>query len=673
MIFKSIQAQNFLSFDNFSLNLADRGLLLLNGENLDNPMLNNNGAGKSSVLESIVYALYGKTLRGLKGDAIVNKKIGNNMRVALHLIDDDGSEYSIIRYRKHHEFKNKSYLYRNGTDITPKSELDFESYISNLLQADYSSFTASLLYSSESFKFATATDGEIKKIFDTMLGLDVLQKSLVIVKNKLKDTISELRLDENTLDFKNKSLTTIEDKIQELETLKINYEEEEKLKLTHIDQSILALQEKSEFLMKQLLELDDLKTLRESQLNQAKSILQSYKDTSQNVVNLKIKLEKIGGKISNVELLISSKEKEMDKLIKALEALKYKIQNYETERNNLDDNIGKPCLLCGQPLTIESIELSKQELETQIAEINFSVSSILEDKNKLLQEISEEQENLKILYEEKLEIEELLGTYGNFESKFKKAEKDVERMQILLNEVEVNIRVKNLSIKENNATIQQLMAQLKSLQAQKNPFIDMINSSLKDKAILKKEIEDITNEINNLKSYKKDLEFWEVGFSNQGIKSYILDDITPFLNRRLNKYLNKLTSGQIEAVFTTVATLKSGEQREKFNLLITNSKGGQEYIANSGGEKKRIDLSINLALQDLLASRSTKKLNIAIFDEVFDSLDENGVDGVISLLQELIKEKSTILLVSHNEYLKSYFTNVITVIKKDGFSRLEEG
>ena len=61
-----------------------------------------------------------------------------------------------------------------------------------------------------------------------------------------------------------------------------------------------------------------------------------------------------------------------------------------------------------------------------------------------------------------------------------------------------------------------------------------------------------------------------------------------------------------------------------------------------------------------------------MFDEIFDSLDENGIDGVISLLQDLAQEKSTIFVISHNEYLKSYFTQEITVLKQNGLSNLEE-
>ena len=672
MIFKSIQAQNFLSFNRFNLNLENRGLLLLNGENLDNPVINNNGAGKSSIIESIVYALYGKTLRGLKGESVIHRLTEKDTQVALNLIDDDGSDYLIIRNRKHSIYKNKSLLYRNGQDITPKSELDFEKYISTLLQADYNSFTSSLLYSAESFKFATATDGEIKKIFDTMLGLDILQKSHEIVKNRLKNILSETHLYEINLDFKTKSIQNLEEKINSLTTSKEEYDEQEKIKQTQLNQSIIVLQDKLVNLLREKSELEKIKQLREKNLNQAKDILQSYKNNSNHFTQLKIENEKIKGKIANISLIIESNKKELTKLITSIEQLKLKIENYTVKKANLEKNIGAPCSLCGQPLTIQAIEPSKKEFDKKIEELTNMIFSILKEKDEILQKIAIEKENIIVLQTEQSDIEDLLGTYKDFEDKFIQAEKNVDKMQVLLDEVNTNIKIKTVNIKENEKIIEQLLVQLQSAKNYTNPFIELLQSAVNDKQTLQLEIEDLKQKILLMENYKKDLNFWEVGFSNQGIKSYILDSITPFLNRRLNKYLTKLTSGQIEAIFSTTSTLKSGEFRERFNLSIINNSGGKDYIANSGGEKKRIDLSINLALQDLIASRSTKKLNIAIFDEVFDSLDENGVDGVISLLQELSKEKSTILLVSHNEYLKSYFTNIVTVIKQNGFSRILE-
>ena len=129
----------------------------------------------------------------------------------------------------------------------------------------------------------------------------------------------------------------------------------------------------------------------------------------------------------------------------------------------------------------------------------------------------------------------------------------------------------------------------------------------------------------------------------------------------------------MEIKFSTQSTLKSGEKREKFTIEVVNTDGGDTYIANSSGEKRRIDIAVNLALQDLIAARSSKKLNIAFFDEVFDTLDATGVEKVVDLLQDMAKEKSSLFVITHNNDLKSLFTNSIKIVKQNGYSTLVEG
>ena len=173
MILKKLTIQNFLSIRNISLELDNQNLVLIKGKNLDNEAIDNNGSGKSSLIEALVYSIYGRTIRGLKGDAVVHNIPKKNAKVWLDLVDDNGDTYRIARYRKHSTNKNKSFLYRNGKDITPKSEADFNNFVADLLQMDYMTFTSSLLYTAESFKFTSATDSEMKLTFDKMLGLDV--------------------------------------------------------------------------------------------------------------------------------------------------------------------------------------------------------------------------------------------------------------------------------------------------------------------------------------------------------------------------------------------------------------------------------------------------------------------------------------------------------------------
>ena len=685
MIFKAVKASNFLSFKTLELNLENRGLLLLNGKNLDNPMLNNNGAGKSSVIESIVYALYGKTLRGLKGDEVVHSKSTDGAEVVLEL-EDDGTNYIIKRYRKHKTYKNKSILYRDGVDITPKSEADFESCVSNLLQADYTTFTASLLYSADSFKFATATDSEIKKTLDTMLGLDILSKSLEITRKRLNDVVSEKNKNVAEIEFKKKELARMEEKLKHLEQSRDTYESNTQKEIDSMEQSLKSLEEKAENLNVELETLLQQKKLREDKLKKIKLELSRKRNDLEKVEELRAELKKVEGEIKDGEndikvfqSKIDSNTTYMEKLKKTLDSKTAMLNQLKQELNSLVDRIGQPCTLCGQPLTEESLEVTREEytrsidkLEDELEGSDIELGVLSMDNFDLKKSIDTKAAELRELHETKEEFEKILNSCKILEQQLGKLEESEKKTEKSVYSIDSDIKAKQVQVQENSNLIVRLSKQLESMvnSQSKNPFVDMVVRSLEEIMELENSLENQSEGLESFKAREKNLRFWETAFSNQGIKSYILDDITPFLNRRLNKYLSKLTSGQVEAVFSTVSTLKSGQQREKFNLSIVNSHGGENYAANSSGEKKRIDLAINLALQDMIAARSTKKLNIAIFDEVFDSLDETGIDGVVSLLTEVSAEKSTILVVSHNEYLKSFFTNVLTVVKENGFSHI---
>jgi DNA repair exonuclease SbcCD ATPase subunit len=175
----------------------------------------------------------------------------------------------------------------------------------------------------------------------------------------------------------------------------------------------------------------------------------------------------------------------------------------------------------------------------------------------------------------------------------------------------------------------------------------------------------------SLKSVEEALryhEFWKTAFSRKGIRSYMLDRIVPFLNERVGHYLNILTEGGIEAVFHTTKELASGESRDNFNLEITNRNAADTYEGNSGGEKRRIDLGVALGFNDFLASRSGKRFNILLLDEVFEGIDEDGLYYVIKVLEDIARRKSSVLVITHRDELKSYFSDEILMERNGGLS-----
>ena len=280
MKFEKIEIQNFLAIKYAEVELDNQGLVLIKGCNEDNPSFQSNGAGKSSIIESIVYVLFGKTIRGLKADEIVNKTSKCNCKVSLDLIDDDGSRYKITRYRKHKTHKNSVFLYHNTEDITPKSELELNKEIVRILQTDYLTFTSSILYSSESFKFTQASDAEMKQAFEVMLDLGVYSQC----QDEVKSEISEVNMGINEIQLK---ITSVESKIQILE------------------ESQQSLLEKS-------------KNWRQEQEQEAAGISEQIVDLKQQLVDLQESVDGYTKNLKDLEKSLNEKESEIHDLDKSI-------------------------------------------------------------------------------------------------------------------------------------------------------------------------------------------------------------------------------------------------------------------------------------------------------------------------------------------------------------------
>lgn len=687
MIFQRLTIQNFLSIRSVTLDLNNRGMVLIKGKNLDNDSIDNNGSGKSSIIEALVYVLYARTVRGLKGDSVVNNISKKNTKVYLDLVDDNGDEYRIARYRKHSTNKNKSILYRNGVDITPKSEADFNEAIVNLLQMDYLTFTSSLLYTSESFKFTSASDSEMKTTFDKMLGLDVFSKCLEVTKTRLKDLESKVSNIEWKIDDKVNKMESLNGQVVETEELSKTFIKSQKEKIQELvkqrveqEENLQIYQEDLERLEEKLKDLHEFKGETEADLKERLESIKDLEKLQSTLDEIKSDISEIKLDIKECDLKIKSYKESIGRYTKEISKKEAEIEKLKQKKLKLDDDIGQPCPVCGQPITAESLQSAKDEYDSKIEECLQEVKGF-NDEIEALQSSILEQKLLIKKYNSDLEYSEVeKDRFANVLNEAQCIIDEKDECQEKLNGIKDVIHDNELemsSVKSKIKGFEQeigfLDKTIKTEKSNKNPYLDMLEKQKLSIAECNAEIEKLKKSIETQLDEKQCLLFWQQAYSNQGIKSFILDDITPFLNRRVNKYLSKLASGHIEVKFNTQTTLKSGETREKFSIEINNVDGGSEYMANSTGEKKRVDLAINLALQDLVSARSTKSLNIAIFDEVFDGLDESGIEAVTSLFEELSNEKSSIFVISHNPHLQSIFSNVVTIVKQNGYSNLDEG
>jgi len=156
------------------------------------------------------------------------------------------------------------------------------------------------------------------------------------------------------------------------------------------------------------------------------------------------------------------------------------------------------------------------------------------------------------------------------------------------------------------------------------------------------------------------MRFWEKALSEQGVIKYIIKNVLEYFNDRCNFYLSYLTNSKYFVEF----------DEELVEKIKTNGTIIQ-YISLSGGEKRKINLAVMLALKDLLLLTDKDQSDLVFFDEVAENLDEEGVRGLYELFQEIKKDK-TIFVITHNKYLKTLLDSSkrLTVSKHKGITKV---
>lgn len=201
-----------------------------------------------------------------------------------------------------------------------------------------------------------------------------------------------------------------------------------------------------------------------------------------------------------------------------------------------------------------------------------------------------------------------------------------------------------------------LIEQVKSFEAE----LKVLNTNIKDqKKIYKRHLGEVS-----LSQRGYDImRFWETAFSEQGLVKYLIRNILSFFNERANYYLGFLTSGNFSIEFD-----------ELLHDEINNKGNHVYYEALSGGEKKKLSLAVMLSLNDLLLLTGKERSNVVFFDEIADSLDEEGIKGLYELIQHITTSKR-LFIITHNDYLGSLiedWADVVQVTKTKHISTVKK-
>ena len=143
-----------------------------------------------------------------------------------------------------------------------------------------------------------------------------------------------------------------------------------------------------------------------------------------------------------------------------------------------------------------------------------------------------------------------------------------------------------------------------------------------------------------------------------GIKTAIIREYLPIMNKLINKYLNAMDA------------YIHFELDEAFNESVKSRfRDDFTYASFSEGEKMRIDLAILFTWRQIAKMKNSVNTNLLLLDEIFDSsLDTAGTDYFLNLMNQF-GDKSNIFVIPHKgDQLFDKFRSVIKFEKRNDFS-----
>ena len=566
--FSTIRWKNFLSTGNVFTEIQfDRSPSTV--------IVGENGAGKSTVLDALCFALFNKPFRNIKKPQLMNSINQKDLRVEVGF-RTGGHDYKVVRGIKPAVFeiwKDDKMLDQTG------AAKDYQIILEEtILKLNYKSFTQIVVLGSASFTpFMQLSARDRREVIEDLLDIQIFSNMNILLKDKIAENKNEsteiayqIELVENKIDVQKKYLQQLQDDLQS-QIADYNF---------WIDG-----------------EKEAIKTKQES-VDELNSEIQTL-------------LDEIADKT-----LVEKKSTKVDELLKKLkEKIKKGNKRVEFFHGNCQ------CPTCDQ-------QIDDNVKEKKIQDTN----AILAKTETAIEELEKEEETL------------------------------LTRRNAIF-EINSAITYKQTSVTEVQNEIQQCN---KSIALYQSKIEELSNKSVSDNSGADSDIDELTRELDSIIERKEQLshdkELYTIASSilkDGGIKTKIIRQYVPIINKLVNKYL------------AAMDFFVNFELDEEFNEVI-KSRGRDDfsYASFSEGEKARIDISLMLTWRAVAKLKNSVNTNLLILDEVFDSsMDANGVEILMGLFNEL--SDTNIFVISHKgDVLVDKFRSQIKFEKVKSYSRI---
>ena len=435
IVFKTIKIKNFLSIgkDEVSLDFSS-GINLITGENQDKG--GRNGVGKSSLIESIYWCLFGNTIRDIKKDKVIHNQSKKGCEVILDFEIETGvnkNVYRITRSLEPSKLVLETFSALHSDDISLSSMPKTDEYIRELIGANEEVFQNSVIMTANgTIPFMAQKKIDKRKFIEGILDLGIFGEMLL----KVRADYNEKKKENDLLgkDFINEQRV--------LEILKENKEGFDESKSDRIKVILAKIASTSK----------DLQYLKDKNIEDVSILKAKIKTHEAHIETLKELVEDTNAKAVDyrekkveAQNIITQAKKEKQKILDKgntcptcnREYCEDDLTHIEAEIKKLDDIIdtNTPIFDDNKELFDISIKLgleAKEKLETnrtEIKKINDSISeaSLHEQKIRtLLEKIEEYRENIREIETELFKDDNKIETS---EEKIKELEEKIETLQ----------------------------------------------------------------------------------------------------------------------------------------------------------------------------------------------------------------------------------------------------
>src|SRR6056300_410814 len=218
---KDLTVKNFMSVGNQTqaVDFNKERLTLVLGENLDqggDDSGSRNGTGKTTIINALSYAMYGKALTNIRANNLINKTNSKGMVVSLDF-EKDGNQYRIERGRSPTFFK---FFINNEEQEVDESQGDSrktQEYLNDLLGMSHDMFKHIVALNTYSEPFLAMKQNDQRAIIEQLLGITILSEKADNLKDQVRQTKEAITSEKLKIEAIQSSNEKIKQSIESLE------------------------------------------------------------------------------------------------------------------------------------------------------------------------------------------------------------------------------------------------------------------------------------------------------------------------------------------------------------------------------------------------------------------------------------------------------------------------